>query len=155
MDRLRETGTTPIPPPSSLTTSEIRSRDEVQIYESIMVDANGAADHRTADGGAIREGQPAVAARIRQADRGPGHRGARRGGRRCQFHGMPGTGCVIRSPVNAPGPFEVEAELLYQPIGYRWANNLKKYDAPEPRRFNGYYDAMGPAATVRIAGATR
>ena len=46
--------------------------------------------------------------------------------------------------VNGRGPFEVEAELLYQPIGYRWADNLKKYDAPEPKRFNGYYDAMGP-----------
>jgi hypothetical protein len=37
----------------------------------------------------------------------------------------------------------VQAELLYQPIGYRWANNLKKYDAAEPRRFNSYYDPMG------------
>jgi hypothetical protein len=37
----------------------------------------------------------------------------------------------------------VEAQLLYQPIGYRWANNLKKYDAAEPRRFYSYYDPMG------------
>jgi hypothetical protein len=49
----------------------------------------------------------------------------------------------------------VEAQLLYQPIGYRWANNLKKYDAAaEPRRFNSYYDAMGPATGARIARAT-
>ena len=25
---------------------------------------------------------------------------------------------------DAPGPFTIEVELLYQPIGYRWANNL-------------------------------
>ncbi|MGH9652675.1 MAG: hypothetical protein ACRD6B_04325, partial [Bryobacteraceae bacterium] len=36
---------------------------------------------------------------------------------------------------DAPGPFRVEAELWYQPIGFRWANNLKPYDRePEPRR---------------------
>jgi hypothetical protein len=28
----------------------------------------------------------------------------------------------------AQGPFTVQAELWYQPIGYRWANNLKPYD---------------------------
>ena len=49
----------------------------------------------------------------------------------------------------------VEAELLYQPIGYRWANNLKKYDAPEPKRFTGYYDAMAAATSVRLAQAQR
>lgn len=55
----------------------------------------------------------------------------------------------------AAGPFEVEAELLYQPIGYRWANNLKKYDAMEPKRFTSYYDAMTGATAARIAGAAR
>ena len=56
----------------------------------------------------------------------------------------------------AAGPFEVEAELLYQPIGYRWAQNLKKYNgAAEARRFTTYYDAMAPAATATLARATR
>jgi hypothetical protein len=55
----------------------------------------------------------------------------------------------------AEGPFSVEAELLYQPLGYRWANNLKKYDAAEPRRFNGYYDEMGRATTAVVAAAKR
>jgi hypothetical protein len=55
----------------------------------------------------------------------------------------------------AQGPFTIEAELLYQPIGYRWANNLKKYDAAEPRRFNGYYDSMAAAATTVLASARR
>ena len=40
----------------------------------------------------------------------------------------------------AQGPFQVDAELWYQPIGYRWAMNLKQYDAIEPRRFVGYYE---------------
>jgi hypothetical protein len=50
----------------------------------------------------------------------------------------------------------VPAELLYQPIGYRWANNLKAYGKEaEPRRFTGYYDAMAAGATAVLARAER
>jgi hypothetical protein len=52
----------------------------------------------------------------------------------------------------ARGPFVVEAELLYQPIGYRWASNLKAYDkAPEPKRFTTYYVSMAASATTTLA----
>ena len=60
--------------------------------------------------------------------------------------------CATRSRVaDAPGPFPVDAELLYQPIGFRWANNLKPYDAAEPRRFTSYFDAMAPASAAALA----
>jgi hypothetical protein len=56
---------------------------------------------------------------------------------------------------NAAGPLEVTAELWYEPVGYRWANNLKVYDkASEPRRFNSYYDAMGPGEAVMLTQAS-
>ena len=58
---------------------------------------------------------------------------------------------------DAPGPFHVEVELWYQPIGYRWAHNLSAYKAMEPQRFVEYYDAS-PADTAIIlahAAATR
>jgi len=51
---------------------------------------------------------------------------------------------------DARGPFRVEAELWYQPIGYRWAHNLGPYDAAEPRRFVGYYDSMAGANAVLV-----
>jgi hypothetical protein len=54
---------------------------------------------------------------------------------------------------DAPGPFTVEAELLYQPIGFRWAANLTTYDAPEPRRFSGYFGAMAEASATTLARA--
>jgi len=54
----------------------------------------------------------------------------------------------------AKGPFQVQAELWYEPIGYRWANNLKAYDkAAEPRRFNAYFDSMNSSAAVLLAHA--
>lgn len=66
-----------------------------------------------------------------------------------------GAGHRIRYAVTVPdGPVEIQAELWYQPIGYRWANNLKAYSAAaEPRRFTGYYDAMSRAASVLLASA--
>jgi hypothetical protein len=61
----------------------------------------------------------------------------------------------VHYDVEAPGAglFTVEAELRYQSIGYRWAHNLRRYDAPEPRRFVGYYAATAPGAAVTVARA--
>jgi hypothetical protein len=56
---------------------------------------------------------------------------------------------------NARGPFSVSAELIYQPIGYRWAENFRDYDAPETRRFVRYYEAMSGVSAVAVAGAER
>ena len=57
---------------------EIRSADQVQIYETIIAGADGAVTTGLVEGGAISEGQPAAAARLRQAHRGARHRRARR-----------------------------------------------------------------------------
>jgi hypothetical protein len=62
-----------------------------------------------------------------------------------------------RVPVeSARGPFRVQVELYYQPIGYRWANNLRPYgsQAMEPRRFTGYYDAMSNGSAVIVGQAS-
>jgi hypothetical protein len=43
----------------------------------------------------------------------------------------------------------IEIKMWFQPIGYRWAENLRGYRAPEPERFMRYWDAMaGGSATV-------
>jgi hypothetical protein len=49
---------------------------------------------------------------------------------------------------DAPGPFQVSAELWFQPISYRWAQNLRPYDAFEPKRFVGYYESMAPSSGI-------
>ena len=40
---------------------------------------------------------------------------------------------------------------MYQPIGYRWAENLRAYDAPETQRFVRYYQSMAAASALVIA----
>ena len=52
------------------------------------------------------------------------------------------------------GPFRVEAELWFQPISFRWATNLKAYNAMEPQRFTRYYDAMSSGSAVMLVRAT-
>jgi hypothetical protein len=52
---------------------------------------------------------------------------------------------------NGEGPFHVEVELLYQPIGFRWAHNLELYEAPETKRFVAYYDSMSTATATVLA----
>ncbi|MCK4692226.1 MAG: hypothetical protein KAT23_01260 [Anaerolineales bacterium] len=59
----------------------------------------------------------------------------------------------IVSVGSAEGPFTVTVELLYQSIGYRWAENLRRYDAPEIDRFIGYYDAV-PNQPVVVSHST-
>ena len=52
------------------------------------------------------------------------------------------------------GPFQVSAELRYQPISYRWAQNLRAYDAGETRRFVNWYDEMASGSSQVLASVT-
>ena len=56
----------------------------------------------------------------------------------------------------AAGPFKVSAELVYQPVGYRWAHNLESFKAAEPQRFVHYYEqAAAHSALVLAHGEAR
>ena len=50
------------------------------------------------------------------------------------------------------GPFRVVVELLYQSIGYRWADNLPAGAGPEVETFRRYYEAV-PNVPVVVAAA--
>lgn len=50
-------------------------------------------------------------------------------------------------------PLTVEAELLYQPISFRWASNHAPYAEPESTRFLGIYRDMAGSSWIRLAGA--
>ncbi|HSW50687.1 MAG TPA: hypothetical protein VLH09_10960 [Bryobacteraceae bacterium] len=133
--------------------TEIRSPDQVQIYEAVLGDIAkrvttglltavsylkdnrllpAGFDKRTADrdiavaGGALEDGD------------------------------FGGGGDRVRYSVDlggAQGPYRVEAELCYQSIAYRWAMNLKNYDAEEPRRFLRYYQDAAASSVVVLARA--
>ena len=53
---------------------------------------------------------------------------------------------------SAAGPFTIQAELLYQSIGYRWAQNLMLEESAEAQTFSGYYDSV-PNLPLQAASA--
>jgi hypothetical protein len=64
---------------------------------------------------------------------------------------------IITYSVSLPAgrdPYRVSAELLYESIGYRWAHNLEPYEAFEPKRFLGYYNAQAANLPKHLASAT-
>ncbi len=54
----------------------------------------------------------------------------------------------------AAGPFTVEAEMWFQPIAYRWAENLSSYDTFETNRFVRYYREMAAGSAIPLASAS-
>jgi hypothetical protein len=47
----------------------------------------------------------------------------------------------------------IVAELRYQPIAYRWADNLRGYPAPEPTRFLGFFERLSAGSSATVATA--
>ena len=131
----------------------ITTAEQVQIYEPILGDANNQpttgllfATHYLKDNRLLPRGFDKAA-----ADRDIGVYGEA-----AQDPNFTGDGDRVRYSVDVPagaGPFLVEVELLYQPIGFRWAHNLEKYDAPEPKRFVDYYNAAASTSWVVVAKA--
>ena len=57
------------------------------------------------------------------------------------------------STAGAAGPFKVSAELVYQPVGYRWAHNLEVFKADEPQKFVAYYKEAAAKSSLVLAHA--
>jgi hypothetical protein len=134
--------------------SEIDNSEQVQIYEDIMVGANNlpttgllTAVRFIKDNRLLPKGFDKGTADQQIAPQGDAVNDA----------DFTGGGDRIRYSIalgSAQGPFQIEAELWFQPISYRWANNLKSYNAMEPRRFTRYYDAMSSGSAVMLVRTT-
>lgn len=132
--------------------SLIENAEQVQIYESIMVDTEGQPtttllrgsgyikDNRLLPLGFDKSSAPDDVAvhgdALEDADFSAG-------GDRVQYQLDLST---------ASGPFTVQVELLYQTISFRWAENIKGYDSFETERFVEYYAAM-PNLPFMVASA--
>jgi hypothetical protein len=130
----------------------ISRADEVQIYEPILVDPKGrvttdllaavsyAKDNRLLPHGFDKAGAlPDVAVRGRAS----GDADFVGGGDRVAY--------AVELPKDAAGPLRVDVALMFQPIGRRWAENMRPYAASETRRFVAYYDAAAKGSAYSIA----
>ena len=131
---------------------EITAADQVQIYESILGDVGGAvttglltATQYLKDNRLLPRGfdKATAAAEIGVYGHAKGDADFSGGSDRVRY----------RIPLSVPGPLTIDVELRYQTIAYRWAQNLERYDAPEPKRFLSYYSATAGESSVVVASA--
>jgi len=134
--------------------SEINNPDQVQIFEPIIVDFSGQVttgllsgvryvkDNRLLPDG-FDKATAGEAIKVRGAAASDGD--------------FVGGGDTIRYRIdvgdNVSG-LKVEVRLLFQTIGYRWANNLSAYRAHEIDRFVNMYKSNADASAVVLAIAT-
>jgi hypothetical protein len=130
---------------------EIRSPDQVQVYESVMGRPDG-----TPTTGLLQATQFLKDNRLlpRGFNKTTANKDIATIGDASKDATFTDAGDRVRYLVTvekSSGPFAIEVELRYQPIGFRWATNLRDYDAPEPRRFVRYYDSMAAASSTVLA----
>ncbi|HXO37682.1 MAG TPA: hypothetical protein VN872_03545 [Candidatus Acidoferrum sp.] len=133
---------------------EINSSDQVQIYESIIKDQNGHVTTGLLAGVGYLKDNRLLPNGFQKQTAEPDIRVI---GDAADDPNFTETGDMVRYSVplsDAQGPFHIDAELWYQPIGFRWAHNLGPYNAAEPRRFVRYYDSMSSATAVMLAHAS-
>lgn len=132
---------------------EIRQPDQVQIYESVMRDASGApttgllkAVGYLKDNRLLPKGFNKATAEPRIAVVGGAVQDASFGAGEDR----------IRYSVEATGegPYQVDVELRFQVIAFRWTENLRPYDSKETKRFIGYYEAMSSSSSEMLATAS-
>ena len=133
---------------------EIKSGDEVQIYEPILRDEAGKVTTGLALGvGYLKDNRLLPAGFQKQtADKDIAVVGDA-----ADDPNFTDAGDLVRYSVtlgDAQGPFHVDAELWYQPIGFRWAHNLIPYQAAETSRLIGYYEAMSSETAIVLARAS-
>jgi hypothetical protein len=131
----------------------IERADQVQVYESVMADPQGrpttgllTAVRFLKDNRLLPDG----------FDRGVAGADAAVVGVPASDADFAGGGDLVTYRVAvgaAPGPYVAEVQLLFQPIAFRWAQNLAGYDAEETRRFVRWYDEMATGSSVVLARA--
>ena len=134
---------------------EIRSADQVQIYEPIMVDEHGAVTT-----GLLKGVRYAKDNRLLPAGFDKGHAPPDVAviGEAADDDDFEAGGDVVRYRIELPDairpPLRIDVQLRFQSIGHRWAENLRAYAAPETRRFLSYYDAAASESAMLIAEAS-
>lgn len=131
--------------------AEIRREDQVQVYESILGDVR-----RTVTTGLLYATQYLKDNRLlpRGFDKGTAVQDIAVIGDAATDNDFSGDGDRVRYLVDVAGaspPFTIDVALRFQPIAFRWADNLRPYAAAEPRRFVRYFDAMAASSSIALA----
>lgn len=126
----------------------IQRADQVQIYESIMVDPAGSVTTGLLSGQRFEKDNRLLPQGFDKTTASDDI--AVRGSARGDTSFVAGRDRVRYSMDvgDAPRPLTLDVKLWYQPIGFRWAQSLAPYDAFETRRFVSYYNAMSESSAL-------
>ena len=130
----------------------ISSPEEVQIYEAIFVNTDGQVTTTLLRGNMYIKDNRLLPAGF---DKETASDDIAVRGNAAQDADFVAGSDVVRYQVSlngADGPFTITAELVYQSIGYRWAQKMRDYAAPEPQQFMAYYEQV-PNLPVLITRA--
>lgn len=137
----------------------IASPDQVQIYESIMRNSEGGVTTALLRGAGYLKDNRLLPSGF---DKETAYEDIAVRGQAMEDADFVGGGDRVSYAIelgDTEGPFTVTVELLYQSVGYRWAENLRRIGAtiaaeaaPEPARFLDYYEAI-PNLPVVVARA--
>jgi hypothetical protein len=134
--------------------TEITSTDEVQIYETILFGSDGGVTTGLLTAVAYGKDNRILPLGFDKATAGEDIAVQGRAATDSDFAG--GGDRIVYSidVAGARGPFQVEAELWYQPIGFRWAQNLSPYDTHETNRFVSYYETLSEFSGIVLTRTT-
>jgi hypothetical protein len=131
----------------------INRADQVQIYEAILQTMDGSVTTSVLAAASYLKDNRLLPAGFEKAAPYPDI--MVRGGAMDDVNFLGGGDVVTYLiPLSGSGPYTVTAELLFQSIGYRWAENLRRAQGAEIDRFLAYYASV-PNAPVIIASASQ
>jgi hypothetical protein len=131
--------------------SRIDRADQVQIYESVMADPAGRPTTGLLTAASYLKDNRLLP---RGFDKRPVNPQTAVTGAALDDADFAGGGDRITYSIDASsaaGEVSIVVNLWFQPIAYRWAENLRAYKAPEPERFMRFWDAMAPSSGIVIA----
>jgi hypothetical protein len=131
----------------------ISQPDQVQIYEPILADPDGAVTTVLLSAASYAKDNRLLPVGFDKttADEFVAVHGAA-----AEDDDFKAGGDVVRYEIelgDVSGPLTIEAALWYQPIGYRWAHNLADQTAGEIDRFIGYFEEFADSSAVVVAWA--
>jgi hypothetical protein len=129
---------------------QITSSEQVEIYEPILKDSHGGVTTGLAAATGYLKDNRLLPSGFDKQNAGPDIAVV---GDAADDPDFSAGGDLVRYSVTlAAGqdPYQVEVELWYQPIGFRWAHNLAPYQAAEPQQMVRYFDSMPQASAIVV-----
>ena len=133
----------------------IQRRDQVQIYEAVMVDADKRVTTGLLRGVQFIKDNRILPAGFDKATAAPDVAVRGHAAEDADFTASTDRVRYRASVAGAQGPVLVRAELWYQPIGFRWAENLAGHSTSETNRFVSAYRSMSDVSAVMLTSAER